>query len=108
MYVSGGPMSSAEYTGNFPCSLFNSCSGCPHELKVDDVRNGFPFNLTAPLGEGGFATVFHGDFHGGEAAFKFIPCKKEEYAYKYTSVGIWEYNQQEKINKRVKFNYFQC
>ena len=100
MYVSGGPMSSAEYTGNFPCSLFNSCSGCPHELKVDDVRNGFPFNLTAPLGEGGFATVFHGDFHGGEAAFKFIPIPdKDGYEYKWKSVGCHEYHKQEKINR---------
>ena len=98
-------MPGAEYTGNFPCSLFNSCSGCPHELKVNDVRTGFPFNLTAPLGEGGFATVFRGEFHGGEAAFKFIPIMKEGYKYGYTSVGIWEYDQKEKINKITRFIY---
>ena len=88
-----------EYTGNFPCSLFNSCSGCSHALKADDKHAGFPFNLTAPLGEGGFATVFRGDFHGGEAAFKFIPVEKRGYKYMLNSLGIFEYTQQEKINK---------
>ena len=71
-------------------------------MKVDEKLVGFPFNLTAPLGEGGFATVFRGDFHGGEAAFKFIPCEKEGYKYdngNNTSAGIWEYKQQGKIYK---------
>ena len=69
-------------------------------MKVNDVRTGFPFNLTAPLGEGGFATVFRGDFHGGEAAFKFIPIEKDGYKYELYSTGIWEYSQQEKITKK--------
>ena len=94
------------YTGNFPCSLFNSCTGCSHALKANDKRVGFPFKLTAPLGEGGFATVFRGDFHGGEAAFKFIPIVKDGYEYDLDSVGIHEYFQQEKINKVTKFNNF--
>ena len=96
-----------EFSGNFPCSLFKcTLSNCPHALKVNDKRIGFPFNLTSPLGEGGFATVFRGDFHGGEAAFKFIPIKKEGYKYEDTSVGIHEYYQQEKINKINKINNF--
>ena len=99
-YAGGYPFEGAEYTGNFSCSLFNSCPGCPHALKADDKRIGFPFNLTAPLGEGGFATVFRGEFHGGKVAFKFIPIKKDGYEYAYNSVGIWEYYQQEKINKK--------
>ena len=95
------------YSGNFPCSRFNCTqANCSHALKVNDVRNGFPFKLTAPLGEGGFAKVFRGDFHGGKAAFKFIPIVKEGYKYDIYSVGIWEYYQQEKINKITKFNNF--
>ena len=70
-------------------------------MTVNDKRTGFPFNLTSPLGEGGFATVFRGEFHGGEAAFKFIPIEKEGYKYSIRSVGIWEYHQQEKINKII-------
>ena len=70
------------------------------------MRTGFPFNLTAPLGEGGFATVFRGEFHGGEAAFKFIPIVKEGYKYDVYSVGIYEYWRQEKIKKTTKFNNF--
>ena len=74
---------------------------CSDALKVNDKRNGFPFNLTSPLGEGGFATVFRGEFHEGEAAFKFIPIEKDGYKYERYSVGIWEYYQQEKINKNL-------
>ena len=75
-------------------------------MKVDDKRIGFPFNLTSPLGEGGFATVFRGDFHGGEAAFKFIPVMKDGYEYDEYSVGIWEYAMQEKINKTTELSIF--
>ena len=95
-----------DFSGDFPCARFN-CTGpkCLHSLRCDEVRVGFPFNLTAPLGEGGFATVFRGEFHGGEAAFKFIPIVKEGYEYEDTSVGICEYDQKEKINKITRFIY---
>ena len=96
-----------EYSGDFPCSRFNSCPGCSHALKANDKRIGFPFNLTTPLGEGGFATVFRGHFHGGEAAFKFIPINdREGYEYDAGSVGIHEYVQQEKIKEITKFKQF--
>ena len=57
-----------------------------------------------PIGEGGFATVFRGAFHDGEAAFKFVPIEKDGYKYKDTSVGIYEYKKQEKINKITDFS----
>ena len=63
------------------------------------MRSGFPFELIERIGEGGFATVYRGKFHQGEAAFKFIPIDLNEYKYKATSFGIYEYYQQEKINK---------
>ena len=88
------------YSGNFPCSKFNcTIQNCPHDLKCDELRSGFPFELIKPIGEGGFATVYRGKFHQGEAAFKFIPIEKDGYEYKTYSVGIHEYDQQERINK---------
>ena len=76
-------------------------------MKCDDTRNGFPFELIEPIGEGGFAAVFRGAFHDGEAAFKFIPIHDfDRYEYGVHSAGIHEYNQQEKINKTTKFSNF--
>ena len=70
------------------------------------MRVGFPFELIEPIGEGGFATVYRGAFHDREAAFKFVPVDLNGYKYKRSSVGIYEYDQQEKINKITKFNSF--
>ena len=73
--------------------------GIPLYLKSDETRTGFPFELIEPIGEGGFATVYRGKFHQGEAAFKFIPIDLDGYKYDWNSVGIYEYRNQEKINK---------
>ena len=96
-----------EYSGNFSCSKFNcTLSNCHHSLKCDEKRSGFPFELIEPIGEGGFATVFRGAFHDGEAAFKFVPVDLNGYKYDLWSVGLHEYKQQKKINKMTKFNNF--
>ena len=94
------------FSGNFPCSQFDSCPGCLHSLKCDEKRNGFPFELTEAIGEGGFATVYRGKFHKGEAAFKFIPIANEGYKYDYDSTGIYEYGKQKKINKITEWTIF--
>ena len=70
------------------------------------MRTGFPFELIEPIGEGGFATVYRGAFHDGEAAFKFVPIDLNGYKYERQSVGIYEYDKQEKISKITKFNNF--
>ena len=70
------------------------------------MRNEFPFELIAPIGEGGFATVYRGKFHQGEAAFKLIPIEMDGYKYQWNSVGIYEYKQQEKINKMTTWIFF--
>ena len=75
-------------------------------MRCDEKRSGFPFELTEPIGKGGFATVYRGAFHDGEAAFKFVPIEKDGYEYDRYSVGIYEYSQQEAINKIAKFNNF--
>ena len=72
---------------------------CQHYLKRDEQRSSFPFELFEKIGEGGFATVYRGAFHDGEAAFKFIPIKMDGFKYFTSSIGIYEYSQQEKINK---------
>ena len=72
-------------------------------MKCDEKRSGFPFELIEPIGEGGFATVFRGAFHDGEAAFKFVPIEKDGYKYEIDSVGIHEYCRQEKMNKLTKY-----
>ena len=77
-------------------------------MQCDEERTGFPFELIEPIGEGGFATVFRGAFHDGEAAFKFIPVDLDGYKYENTSVGIYEYDNQEKINKITIFENFLC
>ena len=69
------------------------------------MRTEFPFELIEPIGEGGFATVYRGKFHQGEAAFKFIPIDTDGYKYGPISVGIYEYRQQEKINKINNLKY---
>ena len=98
-------MIAEDYSGNFPCSKFNCTrSNCSHYLKCDEIRSGFPFELVELVGEGGFATVFRGSFHDGEAAFKFVPVDLDGYKYENTSVGIYEYHKQEKINKIIKFD----
>ena len=99
-----------NYSGNFPCSNFNcTISNCPHNLKCDEKRTGFPFELVEPIGEGGFATVYRGKFHQGEAAFKFIPIDLDGYKYDVNSVGIYEFYQQGNINKiKILFFYYFC
>ena len=74
-------------------------------MKCDEVRTGFPFELIEPIGEGGFATVYRGKFHQGEAAFKFIPIDINGYGYELDSVGIYEYSKQENINKIKDFHF---
>ena len=71
---------SSEYSGYFPCSLFN-CPGCSNGLVPDQNVTGFPFMLTEKLGQGGFACVYRGIFHQGEAAFKFIPIEEQKEVY---------------------------
>ena len=61
--------------------------------------------MIEPIGEGGFATVYRGKFHEGEAAFKFIPIDMDEYEYATSSVGIHEYWQQEQFNKLNSLNF---
>ena len=77
---------------------------CQHYLKCDEQRSPFPFELIEIIGEGGFATVYRGAFHDGEAAFKFIPIETDGFKYGTSSIGIYEYSQQEKINKTTDFN----
>ena len=95
-----------EFSGNFPCSLYD-CSGCHHFValpvtrwgtRVSEGVTGFPFELEEEIGKGGFASVYRGRFHQGRAAFKFIQIKNEEkFRYDWTSVGCYEYWQQEKV-----------
>ena len=59
---------------------------------------GFPFKLENRLGKGGFASVYRGKFHGGDAAFKFIKVNEEGYTYDWHAKGCREYTQQEMIN----------
>ena len=68
------------------------------------MRTGFPFELIEPIGEGGYATVYRGAFHDGEAAFKFVPIDLDGYEYTDSSVGLHEYFQQEKINKITEYD----
>ena len=67
-------------------------------MKPDEQRSGFPFELIEPIGEGGFAVVFRGTFHNGEAAFKFVPIDLDGCQYDMSINGIHEYQQQEMIN----------
>ena len=95
-----------RWSGNFPCSKFQCTRpNCHHYLKVDEKRFGFPFELIEPIGEGGFAKIYRGKFHEDEAAFKFIPIDHID-QYKYNdlkSVGVYEYKQQEEVNKNEIF-----
>ena len=93
-------MNHAEYTGNFPCRNF-TCPGCNHSLVTGQPIIGFPFQLTEELGRGGFARVAKGQFHQGEAAFKFIPIQEDCYSYTRNDFGCYEYDQQE--IKRLKW-----
>ena len=90
----------------FASGLSDYFSRCPHNLQCDEERRGFPFELIEPIGEGGFATVYRGAFHNGKAAFKFVPVDLDGYQYRYDSVGIHEYYQQERINKIIEFDNF--
>ena len=89
-------MNDAEYTGNFPCRNFN-CLGCNHGLVNGQQMIGFPFQLTEELGRGGFARVARGQFHQGEAAFKFIPIREDGCKYDWNEVGCYEYRKQEMV-----------
>ena len=75
-------------------------------MKCDEQRPSFPFELSERIGEGGFATVYRGAFHESEAAFKFIPIETDGFKYGTSSVGIYEYSQQEKINNIDSLNSF--
>ena len=85
-------------TSNFHCRNFN-CPGCNHSLVNGQPITGFPFQLTEELGQGGFARVARGQFHQGEAAFKFIPIREDGYKYERDDFGCYEYCQQEMIKK---------
>ena len=88
---------SPEYTGDFPCTLY-SCTGCHHALVSGQDVIGFPFKLEEQIGKGGFASVYRGKFHQGQAAFKFVPIKNEQtYTYRSNAVGCYEYYQQEVV-----------
>ena len=89
----------AEYSGNFPCYLYNcETPKCNHFLASDRKMTGFPFKLESRLGKGGFASVYRGKFHEGYAAFKFIRVNEEGYTYDWHAKGCREYTQQETIN----------
>ena len=92
---------SSEYSGNFPCSLFN-CPGCSNSLVPGQNVIGFPFTLTEKLGQGGFACVFRGKFHQGEAAFKFIPIEEQKEVYNHYAVGCHEYDEQIRAHAELK------
>ena len=87
--------SNGGYSGNFPCEDF-ACNGCPHRL-VSGRKFKFPFKLIKPLGEGGFATVYSGQFHKNIAAFKFIPVPELHSGkrYNWDACGCYEYDQQD-------------
>ena len=60
--------------------------------------NGFPFELEEEIGKGGFAAVYRGRFHQGQAAFKFVQIKDEQaYTYDWDAIGLHEYDHQEMV-----------
>ena len=86
-----------EYSGKFPCTLYN-CAGCNHSLVCGQDVIGFPFKLEEKIGKGGFASVYRGRFHQGQAAFKFVKIKDEQtYTYDLDAIGLYEYDQQESV-----------
>ena len=74
------------------------CPGCNHRLVNGQIVC-FPFELIEELGRGGFARVYRGRFHQGEAAFKFIRIREESYNYDREDAGCHEYWQQETVKK---------
>ena len=88
---------SSDYSGDFPCALYN-CTGCNHSLVCGQDVIGFPFKLEEKIGKGGFASVYRGRFHQGQAAFKFVKIKDEQtYTYDLNAVGFYEYHQHEMV-----------
>ena len=84
-----------EFSGKFTCALYN-CPGCNHSVFCGEYVFGFPFELEEEIGKGGFASVYRGKFHQGQAAFKFIQIKDEQtYKFDLYAVGCHEYCQQE-------------
>ena len=69
--------------------------------------NGFPFELEDQIGKGGFAAVYRGRFHQGQAAFKFVQIKDEQaYTYDINAVGCYEYRWQEMIKKKYQQSFY--
>ena len=88
-------MTDPAYSGDFPCAVYN-CTGCGHALVSGQNVIGFPFELEEQIGKGGFAAVYRGQFHQGQAAFKFVQIKDEQaYTYDLNAIGLYEYRQQE-------------
>ena len=58
--------------------------------------------LTEKLGQGGFACVYRGNFHQGEAAFKFIPIEEQKEVYNHYAVGCHEYDEQIRAHEELK------
>ena len=54
----------------------NCCPSCPSSITYEK-KSGLPFNFIKQLGQGGFASVYKGDWNNKKSAFKVIPTKKD-------------------------------
>ena len=65
------------------------CLSCPVALTYEK-KSGLPFKFIKRLGQGGFASVYEGDWNNQKSAFKVIPTKKDGNEYTDKSNGPYE------------------